>query len=196
MDTFPIRLWIMQSPFALSFLLVDLPQAIRSLRKNPAYAVTVVLTLSLAIGANSTIFTLASAFLLSHLPVVHPERLFQVITVDPESGKGNLSIPAFQALQANTSVFSSVLAWNGGGVENLETNGMHFVGSVDEVVGDYYATLGVQPALGRHAAAPQKNPELGLFLRRGIQLRPAATGISYLRERFTQPLHRVWPLRT
>jgi predicted permease len=34
-------------------------------------------------------------------------------------------------------------------VENLEMNGTPFAGSVDEIAGDYYAALGIQPALGR-----------------------------------------------
>jgi hypothetical protein len=33
-------------------------------------------------------------------------------------------------------------------LENLDMNGIPFAGSVDEVAGDYYETLGVRPALG------------------------------------------------
>jgi predicted permease len=125
-----------------------LRQAVRALRRNPGFTFTALLTLALAIGANSAIFTLANALIFASMPVAHPDRLLEVSTVDPKGGKGNLSIPAFQAIQ-QSGVFSSVLAWNGGGMENLEMNGALYAGSVDEVAGDYYATLGIRPVLGR-----------------------------------------------
>jgi predicted permease len=133
----------------MNLLRVDILQALRSVCKSPGYALTVVLTLSLAIGANSAIFTLANAFLLSHLPVSQPDGLLQISTIDPKLGERNLSIPAFQALQGHSQAFASWFLWLGGSVENLEMNGQHFAGAVDEVGGDYYETLGVRPAAGR-----------------------------------------------
>jgi predicted permease len=60
-----------------------------------------------------------------------------------------LSIAVLQEIAQQAGVFSSVLAWSGGGVDNLEVNGVPFAGSTDEIAGDYYATLGIRPALGR-----------------------------------------------
>jgi predicted permease len=130
----------------------DLRHAARTLRKNPGFTFTALITLALAIGANSAIFTLANAFLLASMPVSHPERLLEISTLDPKGEKGNLSIPAFQLIQQESGIFTSVLAWNGGGVQNLEMNGMPFLGSVDGIAGDYYLTLGIHPALGRFIA--------------------------------------------
>jgi predicted permease len=127
----------------------DLRQAVRALRKNPGFTITALITLSLAIGANSAIFTLANALIFAGMPVSHPERLLEVSTLDAKGEQGNLSIPAFQAIRQQTGVFATVLAWNGGGMENLEMNGAAFAGSVDEIAGDYYETLGIRPALGR-----------------------------------------------
>ena len=126
----------------------DLRQAVRALRKNPGFALTALLTLALAIGANSAIFTLANALIFASMPVSRPDRLVEISTIDPKGEKGGLSIPAFQAIQ-NTGIFANALAWLGGGMENLEMNGGIYAGSVDEVAGDYYAALGVRPALGR-----------------------------------------------
>lgn len=126
----------------------DLRQAARSLRRNPGFTLTALATLALAIGANSAIFTLANALIFASIPVSHPDRLVEISTLNPNGEKGNLSIPAFQAIQEN-GVFSSLLAWNGGGMENLEMNGELFAGSVDNIAGDYYAALGIQPAAGR-----------------------------------------------
>jgi len=126
----------------------DLRQAIRVLRKNPGFSLTALVTLALAIGANSAIFSLANALIFASMPVAHPDRLVQISTLDPKGGKRGLSIPAFHAID-QTGVFDGTLAWLGGGVENLEMNGALFAGAVDNVAGDYYATLGVRPALGR-----------------------------------------------
>lgn len=127
----------------------DLRQAARALRKNPGFTLTALITLSLAVGANSAIFTLANALIFAGMPVSHPERLLEISTLDAKAGKDNLSIPAFQAIQQQAGVFANMLAWNGGGMENLEMNGAFFAGSIDEIAGDYYGTLGIRPALGR-----------------------------------------------
>ena len=127
----------------------DLHDAARTLRKNPGFTFTALVTLALAIGANSAIFTLANAVLLASLPVSHPDRLIDVSTLDPNGDKDNLSIPAFQSIQQQSGIFSSVFAWHGGAVQNLEMNGAPFVGLVDRIAGDYYSTLAIRPALGR-----------------------------------------------
>ena len=127
---------------------IDLRHAVRALRKNPGFTFTALITLALAIGANSAIFTLANALIFASMPVWRPDRLLEVSTIDAKGVKGNLSIPAFQAIQ-QSGVFAAVLAWNGGGMENLEMNGALYAGSVDEIAGDYYAALGIRPALGR-----------------------------------------------
>lgn len=133
----------------LSDLALDLRHAVRALRRNPGYTCTVVLTLTLAIGANLSVFTLANALILASMPVPHPERLVEISTLDPKGEKGYLSILAFQSIQQQAGVFTNLLAWLGGGMENLEMNGALFPGTVDEVAGDYYSTLGIRPALGR-----------------------------------------------
>ena len=133
----------------LSDFATDLRDAARTLRKNPGFTFTALVTLTLAIGANSAIFTLANALLLASLPVSHPDRLFEVSTLDPKGEKGKLSMPAFRLIQSQAGIFTSALAWRGGAVENLEVNGITFVGLVDGIGGDYYATLGIRPALGR-----------------------------------------------
>src|SRR5579862_4324303 len=109
-------------------MLHDLRLAARALWKNPGFTLTALLTLALAIGANSAIFTLANALIFASMPVPRPDRLVQVSTLDANGKEGSLSIPAFQAIQ-NTAIFASVLAWLGGGMENLEMNGAHYAGS-------------------------------------------------------------------
>ena len=59
-------------------LLKDLRYALRQLRSAPGFAVTVILTLALGIGATTAIFTLVYDVMLRPLPYEHPERLVVV----------------------------------------------------------------------------------------------------------------------
>jgi hypothetical protein len=133
----------------LGGIITALRNAVRTLRRDPGFTLTAVLTLALAIGANSAIFTLCNVLIFANLPVPHPERLVEISTISPKGIKSGFSIPAFQEIQRQTRAFDAVFAWQGGGLENLEMNGIPFAGSVDEVAGDYYSTIGIRPSLGR-----------------------------------------------
>jgi len=69
---------------ALDSALRDIRYAWRRMLKNPAFAATVVISLSLAIGANTAIFSIVYAAMLSPLPVRQPELLFTLATPDIE----------------------------------------------------------------------------------------------------------------
>ena len=60
----------------------DLKLALRQFRKSPGFAATVILTISLGIGANTAIFTLVHAILLKSLPVANPATLYRIGDLD------------------------------------------------------------------------------------------------------------------
>ena len=129
----------------------DVRYAVRLLLKTPAVTLVAVLSLALGIGANTAIFGVINALLLRSLPVEDPARLVKIGALDPEhpDRAGGLSLAMLGAIQAHAPAFSNVLGWLGGGVSNIEANGVRYAGSIDTVAGDYFATLGVRPALGR-----------------------------------------------
>src|SRR5687767_59048 len=60
----------------LERLVQDVRYGARALRRTPAFTIVAVLTLALAIGANSAVFTMVNSVLLKPLPFRDPERLF------------------------------------------------------------------------------------------------------------------------
>ena len=61
-------------------LLRDVHVALRQLRRNPGFTLAVILTLALAIGANTAIFSIVNALMLKSLPYAHPERMGTIFT--------------------------------------------------------------------------------------------------------------------
>jgi predicted permease len=143
-------------------LFQDLRYGCRTLAKNPAFAIVAILTLALGIGANSAIFNLLDSALLRPLPLPHSDEL--ALLTDPEahghaygSEDGDRTLLAyweFQYLRDHNSAFSGIFAADSqlaksqvivsrAGVQREEPAAIRLVS------GDYFATLGVTPILGR-----------------------------------------------
>ena len=67
-------------------LMQDLRYAFRSMRKAPGFAIVVVLTLALGVGANTTIFSLINEVMLRPLPITDESRVVRLYTSDFSSG--------------------------------------------------------------------------------------------------------------
>src|ERR1700730_17970278 len=133
----------------------DVRYGLRMLRKNPGFTAVAVLSLALGIGANTTIFTVVNAVLLSALPVRDLPRLVQMDTVDSKTlvtqakaVKLGMSFPNFQDYRRDNQVFTdlaatlaTLLTWSGG----AEPRQVH--GAL--VSANYFDVLGLRPAQGR-----------------------------------------------
>src|SRR5947209_3857495 len=96
----------------------DLKFAARQLSRHPGYALTVIVTLALGIGANTAIFSVINSVLLSKLPVRDPQQLVFLTNSNEQGleigfGDGNrdfVTYPEFQQLERNHQVFAGLLA--------------------------------------------------------------------------------------
>lgn len=125
----------------------DIAFAARILRKSPIFTGVAISTLTLAIGANTAVFTLIRDLVLKSLPVPQARRL-TVLRIEPDKLGYRFSYPTFDALEQNSSAVMNVFAWSDR-VFNLHVeDGIEPV-SGEFVGGEYFSGLGVQPQLGR-----------------------------------------------
>jgi len=116
--------------------------ALRALIKRPAFAVTVVATLALGIGANTAIFSILHALVLRSLPVAEPERLVVL-----SRNQLSMPYPLFRHFQQHATTFEGLMAFRtaawrvtAGGATERVTGVL--------VSGSYFGVLGVGAALG------------------------------------------------
>ncbi len=119
----------------------DIRYSVRVLSKAPLFTAVVVLTLALGIGANTAIFSLIDAILLRSLPVRNPQELVQVSDT-------SFTNPLWEQVRGQQDVFSGVFAW-GAAQFNLSRSGMVRYANGLWVSGDFFRTLGLNPAAGR-----------------------------------------------
>ena len=128
----------------------DLRIALRQLRKSPGFAVTALLTLALAIGANAIVFSVLNAIVLRPLNVPHAESLFMVQRAFDRGVTPSQSYPDFLDLERGNSSFDSLISDCIQGPVGLDTgSGNAAVAWPYLISGNYFDALGIQPYLGR-----------------------------------------------
>jgi putative ABC transport system permease protein len=138
----------------------DLRYGVRGLMRNPAFTLVTVLTLWLAIGANTAVFSLLDQALLRALPVADPQRLVVLSFAGGHPGHWHsdgggspghvyeFSYPMYRDLRQSNTVLSGLIATAQTSVGLAWQNRAESVGA-EMVSGNYFSTLGVQPAVGR-----------------------------------------------
>lgn len=134
-------------------ILQDVRYVIRQLRKNPGFTAIAVITLTLGIAVNATMFSLVSATLLRRAPGRDPDRVSVVTTIDPAGGFQNdinaVSVPNYLAWRENNTVFSEIAAADEFRTVGLSSNRKAEAVRSAAVSANYFSVLGVAAERGR-----------------------------------------------
>jgi predicted permease len=192
-------------------LMQDLRYAGRTIVNNKSFTALAALSLALGIGANTAIFSFMDAILLRSLPVKDPGSVVVLnwhgqgfghpasgvgqvnmsvvrgasgrIDADPRGGivSGAFPYPAFELLQRNNSVLSSLFAYfRDSRPFNVVVHGQADLARVEYVSGAYFRGLGVPPAAGRLLTDDDDRAATG-----------AVVSFGYAQKRFGDPLKAV-----
>jgi putative ABC transport system permease protein len=126
------------------------------LAKSPGFTLAAVAVLALGIGANTAIFTVASALLLRPLPYPEPQQLVS-LTVKDRSAESGGTLARYELLRDHGQQFEGVAAWVDDNL-NLTGSGEPLQVPVARVTPNFFSTLGVQPQPGRGFTQVEGSP--------------------------------------
>ncbi len=127
----------------------DLRYAVRQLRHSPGFAIAVVLTLAVAISANTAMFSVVRAILLQPLPFKDPARLLCVWHSDaPGYTWYTFSYPRFLYFQQHLHDLAETAAYDDE-IVTLTYRGEPVRLEGGRVSANFFSLLGVKPAMGR-----------------------------------------------
>ena len=136
--------------------------AVRQLRHNSGFTVTVALTLALSIGANAAIFSIVNALLLKSLPYAQPDRIGTVYarTTGAESSDVRRTIDGeqWELLRDDVpSLLSAVSGMRASGVNFRAGSHVQYV-HAGRVSAHYFDVLALHPILGRNFSEDEDLP--------------------------------------
>ncbi len=142
----------------------DIRYALRIFRRSPGFALVAILSLTFGIGANTALFEVVNAVRLRTLPVTNPENLVEVRLTSMDSVRGNrntwfnsVSYPIWREIQARQTALSGLFAWSPASF-NLAQGGEARRADGLFVSGEFFPTLGLQPAAGRLLSSEDDRP--------------------------------------
>jgi predicted permease len=126
----------------------DLRYAVRMLAKSPGFTIVAVLTLALAIGANTALFSVVNGVLLNPLPYPQPDQLVTIHESKPNFNTGSISYPNFLDWQKDNQTLSAMA------VSRRSSFSLTGLGEAEQVraqfvTSDFFPILGVKPISGR-----------------------------------------------
>jgi predicted permease len=165
----------------LDKLWFDIRYTLRQLRRSPGFALTAIVTLAVAIGANAVVFSVLNALVLKPLDLPGARSLYMI----EQRGYPENSYPDYLDVRQRSRSFEDIALYDFNNV-GLDTGGDPRQTWIYDTTGNYFNMLGVQPYLGRFF---QSTDEHGLdtvpyivlsydFWRTRFHSDPAAVGRS------------------
>ncbi len=143
----------------LSTLWDDIRFGLRTLLRNRGFAAIALATLGVGIGASSAMFSVVNAVLLNPLPYPQPDRVVRIWDRWDDSSRGQLSIPEFRDLQAESGFFERIALFGTASVNLALPGAAPQRALTAEVTGEFFPILGIPAALGRSFGPEEDTPE-------------------------------------
>jgi putative ABC transport system permease protein len=139
-------------------MLNDLRYALRTMRRTPVFSAAVILTVALAIGANTAVFSVVNAVIIRPLPFEQPARLVQVAEKNDRLKLPNFSASVLNYLSWKEQTQTLQLAAIG-----FDTYALSGSGDPEQLAGSRITpslmpVLGLQPMLGRPFTEGEEKP--------------------------------------
>jgi putative ABC transport system permease protein len=141
----------------MDHLLQDIKFGIRTLLRSPNFTIVAVLTIALAIGANTAMFSVINGVLLRPLPVRQADRLMAVWQIDPNGSPNAFTTPNFVEWKRQGGLVANMAAFSSSAYNLADKD------TPERVAGGYLSwellsNFGVQPVLGRNFTADEDRP--------------------------------------
>lgn len=157
----------------------QLRYAARMLRKSPGFTATALLTLTICLGANLTIFAVIDSVLLRPLPFPHPDRLVHIFNTYPKAGvdRDGSSLTNYYERRGQINALASI-ALHRPGTAIVGEPGATEREQITRITPDFFATLETGPAIGR--TFPEETDNVAIltdaYWRQNFQADPAIIG--------------------
>jgi predicted permease len=144
-------------------ILNDLRYAFRTLARTPGFTAIIVLTLALAIGANTAIFSVIEGVLLRPLPYARPDRIVRIFLDSAAYPKFPLNPFDLRDFRMRNRSFESIAGIYRSDVQ-LSGSGEPVLLHAFQVTAGYFHVLGFTPARGREFTTEDEHPDIRLAI--------------------------------
>jgi len=146
--------------------LAELRQAIRSLRRRPAFTLAAVLTLALGVGANIAVYQVIYTVLLRPLPFREPQCLVQIWESAPVLPQLQVTVPDFEDWRRQSHSFAQMAAYTFQAMNHITLvgQGEPEVVQATNVTRGLFSAMGIRPLLGREFSAAEAHEKRAVAL--------------------------------
>jgi len=141
----------------MSNLLHDARYALRLLRRSPGFTVTAMMTLALAIGANTAIFSAVKGVLMSPLPYPDPDRLVRLFEESDRTPHFPMAPADFRDYRNELQSFAGLAAFVRGDLQIGDPGHPEQLRGM-QVTSGFFGVLGYRPMMGRDFEAADEIP--------------------------------------
>lgn len=135
----------------------DVRYGLRTMRKAPGPFATAIVTLALAIGMTTAVFSVIHAVLIRPLPYDHPEKIFWLQPYSPQGYTQPASYPEYLDWRRENQVFSALAGYSDGSANFEGPAGPVPLPGVT-TTDNFFDVFGVRPLLGRTFALGEDQP--------------------------------------